>query len=175
MINIFKNTNKNSIQFLYKYDKLYTFENYNIVDENMNTLLFLACRANNPEIISTLISNGIDPLIQNKDGLTCLHISTYLNHYCCAGIILSNYEALNEPKKIEQILSIKDKLGSTVLHIAAEENYEEISLLFISYLIRNNIRLEMLKNNSGLTPLQLVIKNHNYKIALMYIKYLNLN
>ena len=33
----------------------------------------------------------------------------------------------------------------------------------------------MIKNNAGLTPLQLSIKKHNYKITLMYIKYLNLN
>ena len=33
----------------------------------------------------------------------------------------------------------------------------------------------MIKNNAGLTPLQLSIKKHNYTITLMYIKYLNLD
>ena len=33
----------------------------------------------------------------------------------------------------------------------------------------------MVINSNGLTPLQLAIKNHSYKIALIYIKYLNLN
>ena len=33
----------------------------------------------------------------------------------------------------------------------------------------------MIKNSAGLNPLQLSIKNHNYKIALIYIQYLKLN
>ena len=58
----------------------------------MNTLLYLACKSNNEDIIQTLINCGINPLIQNKYGLTCLHICAYLNNYSCAGLILSKFD-----------------------------------------------------------------------------------
>ena len=141
----------------------------------MNTLLILACRANNPEFISYLIKNGIDPLIKNKYGNTCLHFCTYANSFTCAGLVLSTLESNREYEKIKQILTTKNQIGDTPLHIAAENNLDTISILFFSYLIRNNIKLEMIKNSSGLTPLQLAIKNHNYKIAINYINYLDLN
>ena len=141
----------------------------------MNTLLILACRANNTEIISTLINNGISPLIKNKYGSNCLHICAYRNSFSCVGVVLSKLESLNEKNKIEEILSVKNKFGSTPLDIVAENNFENISLLFISYLIRNNIKIDMIKNNAGLTPLQLSIKKHNYTIILMYIMFLNLD
>ena len=175
LLSLVRNKNKDSIRFLYKYDKRNTFENYDILDEDMNNLLNLACLANNPEAIPILLNIGINPLIKNRDGYNCLHICAYLNNYCCAGIILSKYEDLEKPEKIIEILTTKNKNDETALHIAIEKGNEDISLLFISYLLRNNIKLEMLKNSNGLTPLQLAIKNHNYKIALMYIKYLNLN
>jgi ankyrin repeat protein len=109
---------------------------------------------------------GINPLIKNKNGNTCLHICAYCNNYACAGIILSKLEALNEKNKIVEILCAKNKIGDTPLHISSENNLENISLLFISYLMRNNIKLEMIKNSSGLNPLQLSIKNHNYKLKI---------
>ena len=175
LLSIVQNTQKGACEILDNYIKINTFQNYSIVDKDMNTLLILSCRANNPELISMLINNGIDPLIKNKFGNTCLHISTYINSFTCAGIILSKLESNNEFEKIEQILNIKNHFGNTPLHIAAENNLEEITILFISYLIRNNIKLKMEKNSAGLTPLQLSIKNHNYKIAIFYIKYLDLN
>ena len=174
LLSLVKNTNKDSIQFLYQYEEMNTFENFKILDKNMNTLLNLACMANNPEIIPTLLNIGLNPFAKNIDGFNCLHICAYLNSYCCAGIILSKFEGLEEQEKIKDILTTKNNDDETPLHIAIEKNYEDISLLFISYLLRNNIKLEMVKNSNGLTPLQLAIKNHSYKIALMYIKYLNL-
>ena len=175
LLSLIKNTKKDLIKFIYKYDNLNTFENFDILDEDMNNLLNIACLANNIEIIPTLLNNGINPLIKNIDGFNCLHICAYLNNYCCAGLILSNLEDEKDNKKIKEILTMKNNDYETPLHIAIERNHEDISLLFISFLLRNDIKLEMVKNSNGLTPLQLAIKNHNYKIALIYIKYLNLN
>ena len=175
LLSLVKNTNKDSIKFLYQYEKMNTFENFNILDKDMNTLLILACIANNPEIIPTLLNIGLNPFAKNIDGFNCLHICAYLNCYCCAGIILSEFEGLEEKEKIKEILTTKNNNDETPLHIAIEKNHDDISLLFISYLLRNNIKLEMVINSNGLTPLQLAIKNHSYKIALIYIKYLNLN
>ena len=175
LLSLVQNTQKDSYEIFKEYLKINNFENYNIVDEDMNTLLMLACRVDNPEFISTLIYNGIDPLIKNKYGLNCLHICAYNNSFACAGLVLSKLEAQEEIEKIKEILTSKDKEGNTPMHIAVQYNLENISFLFISYLIRNDIKLKMVKNSAGLTPLQFAIKLQNYKNALIYLKYLNLN
>ena len=98
-----QNTQKDAFQIFTNYIQLNTFANFNTVDEDMNTLLILACRANNPEIISTLINNGISPLIKNKYGSNCLHICAYRNSFSCVGVVLSKLESLNEKNKIKEI------------------------------------------------------------------------
>ena len=174
LLSLIKNKKKGSYQIFTEYLKENSFQNFNIVDEGMNTLLILACKANNPEFISTLINVGIDPLIKNKYGFNCLHISTYYNSFPCAGLVLSKLEAFGQIEKIKILLSSKDNEGDTPLHISVKSNLENIFFLYISFLIRNNIILEKIKNSAGLNILQLAIKMHNYKMALIIIKYLNL-
>ena len=171
LLSLVQNKQKGAINIFYEYIKINNFENYNIVNENMDTLLINSCRAGNVQILSTLINNGINPLIKNKQGNNCLHICAYKNSFSCSGVILSKLEK----NEIEEILNCKNDIGTTPLHIAAENNFENLSHLFISFLIKNGIQLQLIKNNAGLTPLQLAIKKHNYKIALIYIKYLDLN
>ena len=175
LLSLIQNNNKNAQNIFYDYLKINTFEKFNIVDNQMNSLLILACRAENTEIISFLINNGIDPLMKNKFGFNCLHVCAFRNNFCSAGIVLSKLESFEEKEKIEKILISKNNFGETPLHIAIKNNFDNLSLLFISFLIRNEIKIEMIKNKEGLNPVQFAIKNHNYKIALMYIKYLNLN
>ena len=175
LLSLVQNNKNDIIKIFEKYININSFENYNIVDNEMNTLLILSCLGNNPEITSILLKNGINPLIKNVNGFNCLHICAYRNSYNCAGLVLSRLEEFEEYDKIIKILTEKNNFSETPLHIAAKRNLEDISLLFISFLKKNNIKIDMVKNGAGLTPLQLAIKNHNYKIALMYIKYLNLN
>ena len=174
ILSLIKNKKKGSYQIFMEYLKENSFQNFNIVDEDMNILLILACKSNNPEFISTLINAGIDPLIKNKYGFNCLHISSYYNTFSCAGLVLSKLEAFGQIEKIKNLLSSKNNEGETPLHIAVKLNLENIFFLYISFLIRNNIILEKIKNSAGLNVLQLAIKMHNYKMALIYIKYLNL-
>ena len=175
ILSLVQNSQKGVFQILNNYLDINTFENFNIVDEDMNTLLILACKSNNPEIIPILMSNGIDPLIKNKNGNNCLHICAYRNNISCAGLVLSKLESLLEKEKIEKILITKNEYGDTPLHIAAEYNFYNLILNFISFLIRNDIKINQIKNSAGLTPIQLAIKKHNYKISLLLIKYLDLN
>ena len=115
-----------------EYLKENSFQNFNIVDEDMNTLLILACKVNNPDFISTLINSGIDPLIRNKYGFNCLHISSYYNTFSCAGLVLSKLEAFGQVEKIKIILSSKNNEGETPLHIAVKLNLENIfSFIFL--------------------------------------------
>ena len=175
LLSLVRNKQKGSFNIFNKYININNFENYNIVNENMDTLLIIACRADNETMISTLINNGIDPLIKNKYGNNCLHICAYKNSFSCAGLVLSKIESYEEKNKIEEIINCKNDNGETPIHIGCECNFESLILLFISFLIRNNIKIQLIKNNAGLTPLQLAIKKHNYKIVLMFIKYLGLN
>ena len=174
-ISLVQNRQKGAIEIFYKYIDINNFENYNIVNKTMDTLLIVACRSENDEIIPTLINNGIDPLIRNKYGNNCLHICAYRNSFSGAGIVLSKLESNEEKNKIEEILSCKNEDGETPMHIGCEYNYENLILLFISFLMRSDIKIQLVKNNAGLTPLQLAIKRHNYKIALMFLKYLDYN
>ena len=103
LLSLVQNTQKDAFQIFTNYIQLNTFANFNTVDEDMNTLLILACRANNTEIISTLINNGISPLIKNKYGSNCLHICAYRNSFSCVGVVLSKLESLNEKNKIKEI------------------------------------------------------------------------
>ena len=171
LLSLVQNNNFDAQKIFFEYLKINTFENFNIVDAQMNSLLILACRAENTEIISFLISVGIDPLIKNKFGFNCLHICAFGNFYCSAGIVLANLDS----EKIKKILISKDNFGETPLHVAIKKNYENLSLLFIAFLIRNEIKIEMVKNKEGLNPVQFAIKTRNFKIVLMFIKYLKLN
>ena len=175
LLALVQNKQKGVYQIFLNYLDINTFENFNLVDENMNSLLILASKADNPEIISLLINNGIDPLVKNKNGNNCMHICAYGNKVSCAGIILSKLESLKEKDKIETILTAKNEYGDSPLHIFSEYNFNNLGFIFISFLMRNDIKINMTKNNAGLTPIQLAIKKHNYKAVLIFIKYLDLN
>ena len=107
LLSLEQNNKSDIIKIFENYININSFENYNIVDNDMNTLLTLACFGNNPEITSILLKNGINPLIKNVNGFNCLHMCVYRNSYNCAGLVLSRLEEFEEYEKIIKILTEK--------------------------------------------------------------------
>ena len=62
-------------------------------------------------------------------------------------------------------VNTKDKNGKTILHIAIENNYEDI----VKFLIQNKADVNI-KDNDGNTPLHLAVKNGNDFIVKLLLK-----
>ena len=173
LLSLVKNVNANKYfePILYRngYDNLF------IVDENINNLIMLSCLYKNPEITRKLLKNDYDLLAKNKYGLNLLHICCYKNSYSCAGIILDYLYYSNQTNIIYDLIYSKNNDGETPLHIVAEKNYFSLTILFLSYFLKNNKQVELIKNNRNLNPIQLSIFKHNFEITLIFIKFLNKN
>ena len=166
-----RNANKYFEPLLYRngYDNLF------IVDENINNLIMLSCLYKNPEITRKLLKNDYNLLAKNKYGLNLLHICCYKNCYSCAGIILDYLYNTDQTNIIYDLIYSKDDDGETPLHIVAEKNYFSLTILLLSYFLKSNKQVELIKNNRNLNPIQLSIFKHNFEITLIFIKFLNKN
>ena len=173
LLSLVKNINANKYfeQLLYRngYDNLF------IVDENMNNLIMLSCLYKNPEITRKLLKNDYDLLARNKYGLNILHICCYKNSYSCVGIILDYLFNTTQTDIIYELIYSKNNDGETPLHIVAEKNNFSLSILLLSFFVKNNKPVELIKNNRNLNPIQLAIFKHNFEIALVFMKFLNKN
>ena len=150
-------------------------ENINIVDESMNNLIMLSCKYKNPEITRKLIKYDFNLLAKNKHGFNLLHYCCYKNSYSCAGVVLDYLYNTNQKDLIYELIYSKDNDGDTPLHIVSENNLLSLTILFLSYFIRENKPVELIKNNKNLNPIQLSIFKHNFEITLIFIKFLNIN
>ncbi|XP_062570980.1 ankyrin-3-like [Saccostrea cucullata] len=92
----------------------YLINNYSnllrVRDDKGWTVLHSACKGGNEEIVSLLITKGIDIDALTKDSKNALHIASLNGKYQICQYLVNNYKHL---------LKNKDKYGNSVLHCAA--------------------------------------------------------
>mmetsp|Transcript_17121 Transcript_17121/g.28881 ORF Transcript_17121/g.28881 Transcript_17121/m.28881 type:complete len:238 (+) Transcript_17121:1994-2707(+) len=113
-------------------------------DEGWTALHFSAFQGN-VDAIYTLLENGADYTIKNKNGLNLLHVSAQGDTAPPLYLFHKNYGiSLNE----------KDKRGSTPLHWACYSQSETAIVFILAW--SPNVDL---KDNEGFTPLHLAVRS----------------
>ena len=133
-------------------------------DKNGNTLLHKLVLKNRSDLIKSLVENGANPNIQNKEGNTIMHLAARneveINNF---GLLLDldgiNFDILNND-------------GYSPLTLIIKNN--DI-LKFVRLVNSKNVNLN-LENNEGLTPLLYTIQENNLKMFNILIgKGVNIN
>ncbi len=152
--------NGNIKLFLRLLQKQKNFKQY--MHENINDLLYYACKSKNNKILNFLLKTGknIDLLHKYKNGQTLLHM------ICNNSFIFDNN--INENSEIIEsfldnildanILNEKDSNGFTPLHLAIKNNNTYIILYLLK---RKEIDLNI-KGPDGSNLLNLAIMNNNF-------------
>lgn len=122
--------------------------NLNHMNNEGESALHEACKANKPDNVEMLMRYKVDPFMSKGKNYP-LH--TALHHNCveCVKVLVS-WKA--------GILKLKSSDGSSALHIVSDKD-------MIEYLMDMGCNLED-RNNDGLTPLLLFILNNNYSACM---------
>ena len=108
-------------------------------DETGETLLISAALAGQFGVIEMLIAKGADIHARNDGGLTALHAAAYAGHPDVAALLIKHGTDVNDSA---------NRLSTTSLHLAAEEN----QLAVVELLIANGAAVET-KEMNGYTPI----------------------
>ncbi|XP_046651126.1 serine/threonine-protein phosphatase 6 regulatory ankyrin repeat subunit B-like [Daphnia pulicaria] len=114
-------------------------------DQNEETLLFFAIRANNVNGVRFLLERGADPTVRNIEGNTLFHTAAlFLTDSDVLGLMLV------DGKKIE--IDIRNKEGDTALHYAIMQSNVPVARFLLSNGASPNVADE-----NGYTPLRWAI------------------
>ncbi|WP_133128698.1 ankyrin repeat domain-containing protein [Legionella nagasakiensis] len=117
-------------------------------DAKGRSALHFAVRAGDLELVQYLLAHGADVNHSDNDGITALHLAAQLgNNDIVQTLITQEGIAID---------AIENEFGYTPLHIAAEENHEDVLI----GLLNAGADKEQ-QNESGYTPLQLALQRGN--------------
>jgi ankyrin repeat protein len=116
--------------------------------------------AQNVDCLAILFSAGYDFKVLDYSGRTPLFISCALNRIDCAQYLL---DCLENP---EACLSLQDSRGDAPLHAAACNGSVDCLLLLLQYGIDPDV-----KNNKGLTAIDLAVKKKQKQCVKMLAEY----
>ena len=163
--------NNFSVSFLKKYFKKNGFDSIDIINDYTKNLLMIACQENNTEIVNYLLENNINLLYKDRNGNNALHYCSKVKSHSCNYIILEYLFKTKEKEETIKILNLKNKNGNTLLHIAAKKNCLEIILNVLIFISTYKIKLNLIRNNRGLTPIHLAINSKNLEVAFLLKNY----
>ena len=148
----------------------------NAIDENGNTVLHLAARANKADLVTFFLIKGADPELKNYDSDTPLHLAikygameaaqaiVQLNANCLFSRDRDNTTALDLGLSTDDFYydafittkagEVRDTEGQTIVHYFVKTK----NLEGIRYCVKKELPLSV-KDNSGLTPLDVAFKN----------------
>lgn len=153
----FMTTFKWSLEHIAIYDFIIVFSNVNEVDKNGNTALLLSLLNKHSDIFERLIINSqVDRNAVNNDGDTAWHI--------CAK---NGCNFLERYRLVLNIIS-PNKAGDTPLHIIVKNNRHSMVKFVLNQDTRN------IKNQEGLSPLALAVKDSLKNMILTMNKHLSL-
>ena len=127
--------------------------NLNSQDSAGRTPLHIACKHDDLELVSFLVSQQCDQSIADANGYLALHVA-------CMHSSLEILELLSFNKKDRT-----DKFGNTVVHLACEKKREDV----INYLIKNKSCAMNVLNNSNALPLHIFVSGSKtpYNLELL--------
>lgn len=128
-----------------------------IIQDNGNTALHIACHSNNKDIAEVLLRHHADVTIKNKLGLTPLTFA--IKHHA---VTVIDYLSENREN-----CDLKDSYNNSLLHHCVIEN----SPLISEKLLNKNSELLKTINNDGDTPLMLATKRRNSGLIELFMKF----
>lgn len=154
----------------------------NFADENGNTALHAAAKANDADLITFLVLKGIDTTLKNFNSETALHVAIDNNNFEAArnlavigGDIFSRDG--NNVTALEKGLAkgdayydimittrngdIRDTTGQTIVHYFIKTHNEKA----ISYCIKKNLPIDI-KDENGITPLKLALDDADNEASI---------
>ncbi len=114
----------------------------NLASKNGEIPLAIACKNNMPKVVDALLANTRTQANKRFNGLTPLHIACEQDHIWVV-------ENLLKSENVDPNAVMRDK--STALHIACKKGYARC----VAELLTHKDILTNLKDNNGVTPLQL--------------------
>ena len=125
----------------------YDFDKWHHKDEESgDSLLHIAVKSGNNEILKLLLEKGLNPLVVDNDNNNPLHLSAKNNNLDMVATLLPYHPFINRP----------GQYGNTALHFASENNNTKL----VTLLLEKGAELEAL-NNSKNTPLHLAAGNND--------------
>ena len=145
----------------------------NVMDNRGRSLLHAACEGGDIGTVRTLIeTHGLDPLAQDKDGITCLHLLAELKESLfdlLMDIPVDMYQYL-EPN-IESNPIPKDKSGHTPLHYASRSD----NIRMVCYLIKTFPCTPDDPDNNGYTSVHAACEAGSMELVQYFLTELNCN
>ena len=132
----------------------------NVMDNRGHGLLHAACEEGDIRIVRTLIeTHGLDPLAEDKDGITCLHLikTVYIYQY-----LKPNIQSNPTPK---------DKSGRTPLHYASRSG----NIRMVHYLIETFPCTPDDPDNNGYTSVHAACEAGSLELVQYFLTELKCN
>ncbi|OHD19837.1 MAG: hypothetical protein A2086_14090 [Spirochaetes bacterium GWD1_27_9] len=129
-------------------------ENIHSKDENGQSVLSIVSKLR-PDLVKILISNNVDVNLADDNKITPLHWAVEFDNYEIVQMLLSNGANVNAV----------DLLNETPLHWAAWTGHIKSAKVLLEY--NSNV---LFKNNGGVTPLDLAIKQEHYELVNLFNK-----
>ena len=100
----------------------------NMIDSRRHTALHDACIVGDPEVVEWLLQKGADPLKENDDGMTPLHLACQSGHTDAVNLIMKYGSKHNQ-----LLISASDAKKNTPLHLASSSGATEIVKTLVKY------------------------------------------
>ena len=126
----------------------------NIRDKDERTLLHVAARCINLDLIELLVSNGASVNVKDNNGVTPLHSVVYRGNIEAVELLISNGADVN----------IQHKSGGTPLHCAAYGGHKEVAEL----LLEKGADINAIEYQ-GMTPLHHAAYNGQREVASLLV------
>lgn len=118
----------------------------NTLDSNLQTPLLRALYAGDTEILDLIMTYNSNINMQDQNGNTQLHHVMHTRNITTIKWLLEKYQAN---------VNIQNNVGETILHCAACSGSTDINYIYLLMDHSNNLEI---KNNEGLTPVQVAKK-----------------
>lgn len=139
----------------------------NVSDKFGRTMLHIASRDCDSDMIRLLLEYKADTNVRNIGGFTPIHYAIYMPNILSVinKIIQSEYNISDILFRFDNLINIHNSDGLTPLHIAV--NTPKHAFEAVEFMLDNKADVNILTSN-GMTPLQLV--DHNINVTKLLIE-----
>ncbi|CAI4231972.1 unnamed protein product [Auanema sp. JU1783] len=137
------------------------------LDKDKNTPLMLSVNKNQYSTVTDLLINkGCDPMIQDVNGNTALHLATLNKNEEASRIIFDSLLSLSD----KEVLATKNNNGETFVHCVAQSGLSD----FLSYILPHCVSSVFMRDKRGRLPICCGIDDENITDCIMLLYYFSL-